>query len=69
MDFRVLKYFPFGGAKRLDVVAEFFNVFNSANVSQINPEFGSRSTPIPEFRQPVAGTGARQIQFSLDFEF
>jgi len=24
MDFRVLKYFPFGGAKRLDVVAEFF---------------------------------------------
>ena len=69
MDFRVLKYFPFGGAKRLDVVAEFFNVFNSANVSQINPVFGSRSTPIPEFRQPVAGTGARQIQFSLDFEF
>ena len=69
MDFRILKYFPFGGVKRLDVVAEFFNVFNSANVSQINPVFGSRSTPIPGFRQPVAGTGARQIQFSLDFEF
>ena len=33
MDLRVLKYFPFGGGKRLDVVAEFFNVFNSANVS------------------------------------
>src|SRR5712671_4439958 len=69
MDFRVLKYFPFGGVKRLDVVAEFFNVFNSANVSQINPVFGSRLTPIPGFRQPIAGTGARQIQFSLDFEF
>jgi len=69
MDFRVLKYFPFGGAKRLDVVAEFFNLFNSANVSQINPVFGSGSTPIPGFRQPIAGTGARQIQFSLDFEF
>ncbi len=38
MDFRVLKYFPFGGVKRLDVVAEFFNLFNSANVSQINPD-------------------------------
>jgi hypothetical protein len=69
MDFRVLKYFPFGGAKRLDVVAEFFNLFNSANVSQINPVFGSGLTSIPGFRQPIAGTGARQIQFSLDFEF
>ncbi len=69
MDFRALKYFPFGGAKRLDVVAESFNLFNSANVSEINPVFGSGLTPIPGFRQPIAGTGARQIQFSLDFEF
>jgi hypothetical protein len=42
MDLRILKYFPFGGAKRLDVVAEFFNLFNRANVSQINPVFGVR---------------------------
>src|SRR6266851_772658 len=69
MDLRVLKYFPFGGAKRLDLVAEFFNLFNRANVSQINSVFGSGLTPVPGFRQPVAGTGARQIQFSLDFEF
>ena len=69
MDFRVLRYFRFGGAKRLDVVAEVFNLFNSANVSQINPVFGSDLTPMPGFRQPIAGTGARQIQFSLDFEF
>jgi TonB dependent receptor len=69
MDFRVLKYFPFGGVKRLDVVAEFFNLFNSANVSQINPVYGSGLTRVPGFRQPIAGTGARQIQFSLDFEF
>ncbi len=69
MDFRILKYFPFGGVKRLDVVAEFFNLFNSANISQINPVFGPDLTPMPGFRQPIAGTGARQIQFSLDFEF
>jgi hypothetical protein len=68
MDLRVLKYFPFGG-RRLDVVAEFFNLFNSPNVSQINPVFGSGLTPIPGFRQPITGTDARQIQFSLDFEF
>jgi outer membrane receptor for ferrienterochelin and colicin len=69
MDFRVLKYFPFGGVKRLDVVAEAFNLFNSANVSQINPVFGSGLTSIPGFKQPIAGSGARQVQFSLDFEF
>jgi hypothetical protein len=51
------------------VVAEFFDLINSANVSQINLVFGSGSTPIPGFRQPIVGTGARQIQFSLDFEF
>ena len=68
-DFRILKYFPFGGVRRLDLVTEFFNLFNSANTSQINPVFGSGLTPMPGFRQPIAGTGARQIQFSLDFEF
>jgi hypothetical protein len=68
-DLRVLKYFPFGGAKRLDVVTEFFNLFNRTNVFQINPVFGSSLTRIAKFRQPVAGTGARQVQFSLDFEF
>lgn len=35
IDFRVLKYFPFGGVKRLDVVAEFFNLFNSASHKSI----------------------------------
>lgn len=69
LDFRVLKYFPFGGVKRLDVVAEVFNMFNHSNVSQINSVFGPGLAPISGFLQPIAGTGARQIQFSLDFEF
>ena len=69
MDFRVVKYFPFGGVRRLDVVTEAFNLFNSANVSQINPVFGPGLIPIAGFREAIAGAGARQIQFSLDFEF
>src|SRR5262249_23085658 len=69
LDFRALKYFPFGGVKRLDVVVEAFNLLNRSNVSEVNPVFGSALTPSPGFRQPIAGTGARQIQFSLDFEF
>jgi hypothetical protein len=69
IDFRVLKYIPFGKTARLDLVAEAFNLLNRANVSQINPIFGIGAVPIPTFMQPIAGTGARRIQFSLDFEF
>jgi outer membrane receptor protein involved in Fe transport len=69
MDFRVLKYFPFGESRHLDLVAEFFNLFNHPNVLQINPVFGSGLTPIAGFGAPIEGLGARQIQFSLDFEF
>ncbi|HEX3372042.1 MAG TPA: TonB-dependent receptor, partial [Candidatus Acidoferrales bacterium] len=69
MDFRVLKYFPFGVTRHLDVVAEFFNLFNHPNVLGINPVFGSGVSPIAGFGAPVEGMGARQVQFSLDFEF
>jgi len=69
LNLRVLKYFPLGESKRLDFVVESFNLLNRANVAQINPVFGSGPIPITGFTQPIAGTGARQIQFSLDFEF
>jgi hypothetical protein len=69
MDFRVLKYFPFGESRHLDVVAEFFNLFNHPNVLQTNPVYGSGLTPIAGFGAPLEGLGARQVQFSLDFEF
>jgi hypothetical protein len=69
LDFRLLKYFPFGKTARLDVVGEAFNLFNRANVTQINPVFGTGALPQPGYLQPIAGAGARRIQFSLDFEF
>ena len=68
-DFRVLKYFPVGKAAHFDLVAEAFNLFNRVNVTRINPVFGMGTVPQPVFLQPLAGAGARQIQFSLDFEF
>lgn len=61
MDLRVLKYFPFGESRRLDLVAEFFNLFNHANVAQINPVFGSNLIPISAFGQRIEGAGARRI--------
>jgi hypothetical protein len=69
LDLRVLKYFTFGKSRRLDLVAESFNIFNRANVAQINSVFGSNLMPIAGFGQPTEALGARQIQFSLDFEF
>jgi hypothetical protein len=69
VDFRVLKYFPFGESRHLDVVAEFFNLFNHPNMLEINPVFGPGAEPIAGFGRPLQGMGARQVQFSLDFEF
>jgi hypothetical protein len=63
MDFRLLKFIPFGKTSKLDIVAEAFNMFNRANVAQIDPVFG------PYFGRPITGEGARRLQFSLDFEF
>ena len=71
MDFRLLKFFPLAFSKtaRVDLVAEAFNLFNRANVAQINPVFGTGAIAQTGFLQPLAGAGSRQIQFSLDFEF
>ena len=69
MDFRVLKYFPFGASRHLDVVAEFFNLFNHPNVSADQSGVWIGLTPIAGFGAPIEGMGARQVQFSLDFEF
>ena len=69
MDFRVLKFFTFGPTARLDLVGEAFNLFNRANVARINPIFGAGSVAQAFFMQPLAGSGAWQIQFSVDFEF
>ncbi len=69
MDFRLLKYFPLGKTAHFDLVAEAFNLFNRANVAQINPVFGTGAISQPGFQQPITGAGARQIQFSLDLEF
>ncbi len=69
VDLRVLKYFPVGEHRHLDLVAEFFNLFNRVNASAINPFFGTSAAPLAGFRRPTQGISPRQIQFSVDFEF
>ncbi len=69
MDFRVLKYFPFGEYAHLDLVAETFNLFNHSNVAEINPYFGSGASALPGFGAAIAGLTARRVEFSIDFEY
>lgn len=69
VDFRALKFFPVGEHAHLDLVAESFNLLNRTNISQINPFFGPSTIPLAGFGVPTKALNARQIQFSLDFEY
>lgn len=69
LDFRVLKYFPFGEYAHLDLVAEAFNLFNHPNVAEINPYFGTGALPLAGFGAPIDGLTARRVEFSIDFEY
>jgi hypothetical protein len=69
LDLRVLKYFDIKPHGKLDLVVEAFNLLNRTNVSQINAVYGPLLTPTPGFGRPIDAGIARQIQFSLDFEF
>jgi hypothetical protein len=69
LDIRILKYFDIKPHGKLDLVVEAFNVLNRTNVSQINAVFGPFATPVSTFGRPIEAGAARQIQFSIDFEF
>ena len=69
LDLRALKYFPFEGKRRLDLVVEFFNLFNHPNVLVLDPFFGSGVAPLSTYREPITFASPRQTRFSIDFEF
>ena len=69
LDLRVLKYFDIKPHGKLDLVVEAFNLLNRANVSQINSVYGPLLTARAAFGRSIEAGMARQIQFSVDFEF
>jgi hypothetical protein len=69
LDLRVLKYFIVKPHGKLDLVVEGFNLLNRTNVSQTNAVYGQLLTPRPALGRPLEAGIARQIQFSVDFEF
>ena len=69
LDLRLLKYFKIGEHGKLDLVAESFNLLNHTNVIGLNQVFGGGATPMMAFATANKASNARQIQFSIDFEF
>ncbi|MEP6920836.1 MAG: TonB-dependent receptor [bacterium] len=68
-DLRVLKYFPMGERRRLDLVVEAFNLSNHPNTLSLNSFFGSGATPLSSFGTATSFTAPRQFRFSIDYEF
>jgi len=69
LDLRLLKYFNVKPHGKLDVVVEAFNLMNRTNLTQIDAVYGQLLTPRSGSGRPLEAGIARQIQFSLDFEF
>jgi len=69
VDLRILKYFNIKPRGKLDLVVESFNLLNRTNVSQINAVYGPLLPARSSFGRPIEAGMARQIQFSVDFEF
>ncbi len=68
-DLRLLKYFKIGDHGKLDLVAESFNLLNHTNITGLNQFFGLGATPAAGFATPDRAAIARELQFSVDFEF
>jgi hypothetical protein len=69
LDVRLLKFFNIKPHGELDLVVEAFNVLNRTNVTQVNTVYGPLLTPLRSFGRPIGAGAARQLQFSIDFEF
>jgi hypothetical protein len=70
MHMRLVKTIPLGEERRrLDLVAESFNLLNHTNVTAINAFFGPGYVAAPWFGRAIDALAGRQLQFSIDFEF
>lgn len=69
LDVRLSRPIAFGGARRLDLMLEAFNVFNRANVVNVNNTIGNGATPSATFRQVTAVADMRQLQLGARWSF
>jgi hypothetical protein len=68
-DMRVSRAFALPHAQRLELMLEGFNLFNRANVVNVNTTIGNNPTPSPTFRQVTAVGDMRQLQLGVRWNF
>ena len=77
VDARFSRFIPLGGARRIEVAAEFKNLFNTVQTSAVNRVFatnalGEPTTTLPassDLLVPTAGYEQRQFQLGFKFSF
>lgn len=63
LDLRLSKFFTFQQRHRVEAIVDFFNLFNVATVTNLNPNTGS------QLSNPLAILGPRAIRFGARYQF
>jgi hypothetical protein len=69
LDMRLSRTLSFSSMNRLDLILEGFNLFNRANVVNVNNTIGNGATPSATFRQVTAVGDMRQLQLGVRWSF
>ncbi len=77
LDVRFSKFFTIGGAHRVELIAQLFNVFNRANLNTPNANLGAGNDPTTG--RPIFGTStsllpninapSRQVELAVRYQF
>jgi hypothetical protein len=69
LDLRLDRTVPVGGGRRLELIAEGFNLTNRLNPTNVNRTWGPNATANATFNTPTAAETARQFQLAARFSF
>jgi outer membrane receptor protein involved in Fe transport len=69
VDLGVVKTINLGEHRHLDLITQFFNLFNHTSATAINPFFGTGAVPLPGYGKSIQGFNPRIIQFAANFEY
>ncbi len=68
-DLRVGRQLPMGASRRLELIAEGFNLTNRRNITNVNRTYGPNPTANATFMTPTSAETARQFQLAARFSF
>jgi hypothetical protein len=69
VDLGVVKTINLGEHRHLDLITQFFNLFNHTSATAINAFFGTGTVPLRGFGQPIQNFSPRIVQFAVNLEY